>query len=285
VHTAPDHIEWFKAAPAEGEIAEKAEERTRIEVELSASAGLVVGVGPLLTDWIETRVRHGRGAEVPIHRLDPGLTSIRPGPGTPPPEAVCLVLGRAEDEVLKGIDIGAAAVAGLPPKDRPRLVVRGAPSGRADSLQVRIGSAAYGGVRVDVRRYTSDVERVEEDIRQSSLVLMPSRSEGFGVVGMEAISAGVPVLVSSESGLGRLLRELVPSLAHHFVVDVLNVCGEDAATWRKEIEFVLRDRNAAFERARQLRDTLRPVLSWERAVDSFLEQLAPVLGAARADPM
>lgn len=281
VHTAPDHIEWFKTAPAEEEIAEKAEERTRIEVELSATAGLVVGVGPLLTDWIETRVRHGRGAEVSIHRLDPGLTSIRPGPGTPPPERVCLVLGRAEDEVLKGIDIAASAVAGLPVKDRPRLLVRGAPPGQADSLQVRI-SAAYAGVRVDVRRYTSDVELVEEDIRQSSLVLMPSRSEGFGLVGLEAISAGVPVLISGESGLGRLLREIVPNLAHHFVVDVLNVPGEDTATWRKEIEFALRDRNAAFERAWQLREALRPVLTWERAVERFLEELAPVLDAARA---
>ena len=278
LHTAPDHIEWFKAAPAEGEIAEKAEERTRIEVELSVTADLVVGVGPLLTDWITTRVRHGRRSEVSIHRLDPGLTSIRPGLNTPPPERACLVLGRAEDEVLKGIDIAASAIAGLPAKNRPRMVVRGAPQGQADSLQGRI-SSAYGGIPLDVRRYTSDVERVEEDVRQSSLVLMPSRSEGFGLVGLEAISAGVPVLVSGESGLGRLLSEIVPDLAHHFIVHVLNVPGEDTATWRKEIEFILRDRNAAFERARQLREALLPVLTWDRAVEQFREALAPLLSA------
>jgi glycosyltransferase involved in cell wall biosynthesis len=39
---------------------------------------------------------------------------------------------------------------------------------------------------------------------------MPSRHEGFGLVALEAISAGVPVLVSKESGLGRMLIECLP---------------------------------------------------------------------------
>jgi tetratricopeptide (TPR) repeat protein len=276
VHTAPDHIEWFKERQSGDESAAVAEERTRLEVELAAGADLVVGVGPLLTDWVTTRVRFGRRADVPIHRLDPGLAALSPSPG-PPPEATCLLLGRAEDEVLKGIDIAASAISRIPAAVRPGLVVRGALPGKADSLRVHLTAAIGSGVRVDVRRYSSDRRRVGEDLRESSLVLMPSRSEGFGLVGLEAISAAVPVLVSGESGLGRLLREMVPALASHFVVDVLGDVNTDAATWAREIEIALRDRHAAFARAQQLRNHLQAVLTWERAVEGLMDALTPLL--------
>lgn len=276
VHTAPDHIEWFKERQSGEESAAVAEERTRIEVDLAAGADLVVGVGPLLTDWITTRLRFGRGVDVPIHRLDPGLAPLFPSPGAPP-EAICLLLGRAEDEILKGIDIAARAISRIPAATRPILVVRGAPPGKADSLRVHLTAAIGSGVRVDVRLYSADRRRVGEDIRESSLVVMPSRSEGFGLVGLEAISAAVPVLVSGESGLGRLLRETVPDQARHFVVDVLGVESSDAATWAREIEFVLRDRRAAFERAQRLRNHLQRAFTWERAVEGLMDALAPLL--------
>ena len=35
---------------------------------------------------------------------------------------------------------------------------------------------------------------------------MPLRTEGFGLTGLEATSAGLPVLVSSNSGIGKALR-------------------------------------------------------------------------------
>ena len=43
----------------------------------------------------------------------------------------------------------------------------------------------------------------------SSLVLMPSRVEGFGLAGLEAITSGTPVRISGASGLGMLLEELL----------------------------------------------------------------------------
>ena len=46
-----------------------------------------------------------------------------------------------------------------------------------------------------------DSEEMEKMFRETDLIVMPSRTEGFGLVALEAISAGVPVLVSSECGI------------------------------------------------------------------------------------
>ncbi|MDP2439406.1 MAG: glycosyltransferase, partial [archaeon] len=47
-----------------------------------------------------------------------------------------------------------------------------------------------------------------EDLHQCSLVLMPSRQEPFGLAGLEALSAGVPVMISRQSGLHRISKNL-----------------------------------------------------------------------------
>lgn len=41
---------------------------------------------------------------------------------------------------------------------------------------------------------------------KASVLLMPSRTEGFGLVGLEAIALGCPVLISEKSGLAELLQ-------------------------------------------------------------------------------
>jgi glycosyltransferase involved in cell wall biosynthesis len=57
------------------------------------------------------------------------------------------------------------------------------------------------------RPYTSDAEKIAEDICSSSVVIMPSKREPFGLVALEGIAAGIPVVVTSESGIGELLVE------------------------------------------------------------------------------
>lgn len=47
-----------------------------------------------------------------------------------------------------------------------------------------------------------------EMFREADLVVLPSRVEGFGLIALEAISAGIPVLVSSQAGISESLREV-----------------------------------------------------------------------------
>lgn len=48
---------------------------------------------------------------------------------------------------------------------------------------------------------------VLNDLRMCTVCVMPSRVEPFGLVGFEALAAGKPVLISSNSGLAKLMEE------------------------------------------------------------------------------
>jgi glycosyltransferase involved in cell wall biosynthesis len=279
VHMAPGEIEWFKDRSG---AAGRAEEREQLELDLAMKSALVVAVGPRLYRETANLLATRPGAAPPVHRLDPGihLGEVR----HPPTGIQVLLLGRAEDELLKGLDIAARAMAALPhPHPRPFeadpvLVVRGAPAGTGDDLRQRLlDMAPVPGNRLRVREYTAESARITEDLNRSSLLLMPSRVEGFGLVGLEAIAAGTPVLVSDCSGLGELLREhLGPARAASFVVRVEENAEADTLEWSRAIEGVLRDRKAAFARAEELRTELAAKLTWERAVAGLLESLAAV---------
>lgn len=272
-HMAPDAIEWFKDRAPGQSSTETAETRTRIEIDLATTAQLAAAVGPLLARDFGTLL-HGR--DVVVQEFLPGLLS-EPLARGPAPAAQCLVLGRAEDAILKGLDIAARAVARVAarrPEVQPRLLIRGAPPGTGDALRRQmLEFAGVPGLDVVVRAYTSEADRIVDDIRQSSVVLMPSRSEGFGLVGLEALSIGVPVLVSAHSGLARALARDSGELARAHVVPVTRDLDVDGEEWARQIEFVLTDRAAAFARAHSLQAALRDKWSWAVAVERLLGAL------------
>ncbi len=278
IHMAPGEIEWLKDQPG---AAVRAEDRERLELDLSRGAAVVAAVGPRLARETENLLA-ALDAPPPVVRLDPGLTAGG-DPRQPPSGLHVLLLGRAEDLELKGLDIAAAAMARLthldarPFASEPILVVRGAPAGEGAALRRRLlDIAGKPGLQIRVREHTADVERLTADLRRASLVLMPSRGEGFGLVGFEAIAAGVPVLISDRSGLGELLTErcfgglpgqpLKVGDRASFVIRVTGDLDIDAEEWARAAELVLREPRAAFTRAVELRETLAAELDWEITV-------------------
>ncbi|XP_035672155.1 uncharacterized protein LOC118413097 [Branchiostoma floridae] len=112
---------------------------------------------------------------------------------------------------------------------------------------------------------------IHQHMMQAHLVLIPSRAEPFGLIGLEAIAAGVPVLISSRSGLADLIREHVNDL-HNSIVDMDE--SEDSANvnhWAKNIKRVLENNKAAFETAARCRRELLSTEYWKESHQEFIK--------------
>jgi glycosyltransferase involved in cell wall biosynthesis len=279
VHVSPQRIDWFKPG---GDATRKAEDRQREEGELARTATHAFAVGPLLRDDYAAYL-HPHGT--PVHEFRPGLFDADAA-GDPPALARCLILGRAEDEALKGLDIAARAI-GVLARDgvAVELVVRGAPANDGAALRTRLKECA-GNTELDiiVQEYTADTESLRLDLLRASLVLMPSRSEGFGLSALEAISADVPVLVSRKSGLARLLATLAPEASKDVVIPVTENLETDCAAWAAAIRRMLSDRSAAFKRARLLRAALQPHLTWDDAAAALVRVVSANMSPGPGTP-
>jgi glycosyltransferase involved in cell wall biosynthesis len=102
---------------------------------------------------------------------------------------------------------------------------------------------------------------------------MPSRVEGYGLVGHEAIQAGTPVLVSGRSGLGILLTEVLGAAAAQHVVPITRDLAIDADVWGSRIAGVLLDPAAAFRTAATLGRTMAGERTWAMAAQRILDVL------------
>ena len=109
-----------------------------------------------------------------------------------------LIFGRGDvkDFKLKGFDIAGKAIAAL---QDTRLVFVGALDRKDEEIANRLIECGVPASRLRVRgcvRCVQDRESLKRLSQEVDLVVMPSRTEGFGLTGLEAMSAGLPVLVS-----------------------------------------------------------------------------------------
>ncbi|XP_078576561.1 uncharacterized protein LOC144862145 [Branchiostoma floridae x Branchiostoma japonicum] len=120
-------------------------------------------------------------------------------------------------------------------------------------------------------------EEIRRDMEACHLVLMPSRAEPFGLVGLEAIAAGVPVLISEHSGLAELIEELSDRLGQptfrHCIVKMTGDTATDADVekWAERIEDVLKNAKSEFAEARAFREKLLASKYWEESHQKLLQ--------------
>jgi glycosyltransferase involved in cell wall biosynthesis len=284
VHMDAERLEHVKEPRPGRSAVTTAEQRRNLEAELAVSADLVAGIGPLLYEMIGDAMRGFRGPIPPVLELRPGLRDWGGfvDPEDPPKRRQVLLIARGEDVRSKGIDVAALAVAdavGRAENDRadgPTLVVRGVPEDDADEAQRRLRAIVEPQTSVVARPYTTDIEALRRDLWQSSLVVMPSRNEGFGLVALEAVAAGVPVLVSQESGIGIMFKELLTDEERRVPREVLPVTGEESeivGIWSTAIHERLAAPREAFLRAGAVREQLGRTLDWPGEAERLVKSL------------
>ena len=174
--------------------------------------------------------------------------------------------GDSEDFNLKGYDLAARAIAELKEKSYQLKFVC-APKGKVDEIARKLLEHDIDRSQLIVRSFNESRETLARLFCEVDLAIMPSGSEGFGLTALEALSAGLPLLVSSNSGLGEALMK-VP-YGSNCVVD-----SEDPKHWATKIKAVReKDRNVRLTESRLLREKYLEKYSWEKLCGVLVEKM------------
>ena len=267
VHTSPEEIGMYKGY---GKHISKGEEKHQVEVELCKLADQVVAVGPKLFETYSGYLR-ACGKDQNVFSLTPGVFSefaeVRHSNEERRTFKV-LVFGCEDEEEfkVKGYDIAARAVAQLKDKHY-KLVFVGAPSGKEEEVQDLLLDYGIDPSQLTVRCFNGSREELAQLFCEVDLAIMPSRTEGFGLAALEALSAGLPVLVSGNSGLGQALKKV--QYGSSCVVD-----SEDPKDWASAIKAVChKDRDMRLFESRILRETYAKMYNWQDQCNRLIETM------------
>ena len=258
VHTCPEELAMHKICDKP---LSRGEEKHVSEVSLCEKADLVVTMGPKLQEAIAKSLRPCK-EEKTVLSITPGVFSEFKCVKTSVADLekfYILVFGRCDpkDLSIKGYDIAAEAVASLRHRSY-HLTIIGANTDNQKELVDIIVSFGIPHCQLTVRKFCKDREFLIKSLLEFDLVLMPSRTEGFGLTALEALSAGIPILVSGNSGFAEALKKV--EFGEFYIVEDFT----DANEWAKKIESIRqKERRLRLKEIRQLRTFYEEKYSWE----------------------
>ena len=148
-----------------------------------------------------------------------------------------------------------------------RLIFVGAPHGKEKKVAKKLRKCGIARKQLKVRSFKESREDIAKLFYEADLVIMPSRTEGFGLAALEALSAGLPILVSGNSGFGDALQE-VP----HGSICVVN--SEDPKKWAEAITNVRKKkRDVRLQEIKDLRTRYAEKNSWEKQCGDLLKEM------------
>ena len=159
-------------------------------------------------------VDHYGAEELRIEVVPPGVDHMRFSPGSQlkarqnlglGSDPMLMFVGRLQP--LKGVDVAITALKSLNRSD-VQLAVVGGPSGLdglAEQKRIKhlVNSLNLQGQVIFVPPQPHD--QLENWYRAADVVVMPSRSESFGLVALEAAACGIPVVAAAVGGLRTLV--------------------------------------------------------------------------------
>ena len=272
VHTAPEDLGKYKdySNPIS-----RGEEKLWHEVDLCKSADLVVPVGPKLEKsyhgYLQSSEKSGDFVE-----LIPGLFEREFGdlvakqkPKDERDDFMVLLCGRGDEEdfEVKGYDIAVEAFADQRMKGKHySLCFVGSPGGKQDEVRERLLNCGIDKKQLTVREFVKSREKMKDLFCEVDMAIMPSKSEGFGLVALEALSAGLPILVGSNSGFASAI-ENVP-FGSYCIVD-----SDDPAEWAKAIQRVRGKHGVILKETKMLKESYGNEYCWKTQCEELVDRL------------
>jgi len=181
------------------------------------------------------------------------------------------VAAAARIEPLKGLDLAIRAIAEVDEAIRPDLVIAGGPTGGyewyLDELKQR---AQRLGIAPRVR-FIGPLTRaaLADLLAQASAVLIPSHSETYGLVALEAAASGVPVIAAPSGGLREAVTDRTGILP----------AARDPQLWATALTRLLQD--AAYkERLSTAAHRFALTRTWERSTQETIAVYNALLGSS-----
>jgi D-inositol-3-phosphate glycosyltransferase len=257
------------------------EQVVRFEIERRTMAGSDRLVALTSVDR-QQMIRH-YGDLAPIVVIPGGvdLERFRPRPkadarralGLQETERIVLFVGRIQR--LKGLEVLLRAFARLSDLDNRRLVIVGGQPGTSQESR-EIARLQHLAAKLGVAERTRFVGAIAHEelplyYSAADVSAMPSSYESFGLVAVESLACGTPVVATRVGGLTSIVRDGETGLL---------VPWRDADLFAERLRAVLQDERL---RARLARSARKSVLGygWDRIADEHLALFAEVRAAAR----
>ena len=166
----------------------------------------------------------------------------------------------------EGLDIAAKAVAGLNNRSY-ELVYVGAAEGKQAGFAEKFCHCGVSKYQLTIRSVPKDEEELKKWLCGADLAIMPSGEQEFGMLGLAALSSGLPVLVHGASGLGEALRPV--KFGTSSIVD-----SDDAKEWSKAIKRVQETKRVVrLEQAELLQKNYNEEYSWQKQCGALVEEM------------
>lgn len=287
------HYASYKSLQDDGDAARSLEKES-IQASVVRMADHVFGVGPLLTEAAKAMVDAANTKQLKrIRPFVPGMPVIKPASAGNGFSAISF--GRFNDdknEIIKQPRLSVAAYADFVRNQDHKVynksltlvgLSKDDKKFKEQSQRFRELSHEICGGTVNPR-YLKFLPRQEvwDLLRQSHVAMMLSWTEGFGLAGWEAIAAGVPVLLSENSGVYQHLnRQHFHYDSNYWVTTVREGRSDklnpgDIAEASRMLGRMYADERLR-DRARFLRMILLKKYNWHRRSKRFLRDLSPRL--------
>ena len=256
VHTAPEELGMYEDY---ADAISKGEKKHLLEIRLCELADEVVAVGPKLADAYSRYLRYCK-KEQSVFKITPSIFSEFSHVEQATEERRTFyvsVFGRDDNEdfELKGYDIAVKAIVELNDSSC-QLVFVGSPHGKEGGVADKLCQHGVARKQLTVRSFKESRGELARLLCEVDLAIMPSRTEGFGLAALEALPAGLPVLVSGLSGLGEAFQNVL--YGSNCVVD-----SEDPKERSKAIRAVRqKDRDLRLEETKVLCGKYAEKYSW-----------------------
>ena len=240
-------------------------------------ADVVVAIGPKLKEAVSANLR--------LYGRDEDVIDVTPGifweyanldQASQEREQFRILVfgcGNLEDFELKGYDIAAQAVGSL--KDESYLLqFVGASKGNEEQVKNRLLKCGIPLTQLRVGPFPESRDETKKLLWKVDLAIMPSRTDGFGLTALEALSAGLPILVSNNSGFGQAIRKVEFG-------DSCVVYSHDPVEWGKAIRRVRKTpRKLRLEEACYLREHYDKEYNWEKQCKMLVNKMRGIVQKA-----